>query len=128
MFVALTQARLRRVAYLISGDAHRAEDAVQTALVRVYARWARIERDPYGYAAQAVVRAAIDEHRRPWRREHPTADLPERPAPAPDALTARVAESLAVLPPRRRAVVVLRHVEDLDVETTAALLGITAAP
>ena len=125
-FVHACQDRLRRVAYLVCGDVHRAEDAVQNALARVHAGWSRIERDdPYGYAQRAVVRAAIDERRRPWRRERPTEVLPETASAVPDALTARVAEALAALPARRRAVVVLRHVEDCDVETTAALLGIS---
>jgi RNA polymerase sigma-70 factor (sigma-E family) len=128
-FVAQAQKRLRRVAYLVCGDVHLADDAVQSALARVYARWRHIERSEgaYSYARRAVVHAAIAEGRRPWRREHPTEQLPDRPAaPQPDGLTTAIAEALGALPARRRAVVVLRHVEDLDVESTAALLGISA--
>lgn len=126
-FVLSTQRRLRRVAYLVCGDWHRAEDIVQTALAQVYARWDRIrpEEGPEGYAHRAVVNAAIDERRRPWRRERVTDVLPERVAPADDGITPAVLEALAALPRRQRAVVVLRYVEDLDVERTAALLGIS---
>lgn len=126
-FAIPAQRRLRRVAYLVCGDWHRAEDIVQTALANVYARWERIRRDegPEGYAHRAVVNAAIDERRRPWRRERPVEFLPERAAPAQDGITLAVLEALATLPPRQRAVVVLRFVEDLDVEQTATLLGIS---
>jgi RNA polymerase sigma-70 factor (sigma-E family) len=111
----------------VCGDWHRAEDIVQTALAQVYARWDRIRREdgPQGYAHRAVVNAAIDERRRPWRREHATEFLPDRGAPADDGITPGVLEALATLPRRQRAVVVLRYVEDLDVEQTAALLGIS---
>lgn len=126
-FVLSSQRRLRRVAFLVCGDWHRAEDIVQTALAQVYARWDRIRREdgPEGYAHRAVVNAAIDERRRPWRREHATEFLPDRVAPADDGITPAVLEALATLPRRQRAVVVLRYVEDLDVEQTAALLGIS---
>jgi RNA polymerase sigma-70 factor (sigma-E family) len=125
--VLSSQRRLRRVAYLVCGDFHRAEDIVQTALAQVYARWDRIRREdgPEGYAHRAVVNAAIDERRRPWRREHATGFLPDRVAPADDGITPAVLAALATLPRRQRAVVVLRYVEDLDVEQTAALLGIS---
>ena len=127
-FVLSAQRRLRRVAYLVCGDWHRAEDIVQTAMAQVYARWDRIRREdgPEGYAHRAVVNAAIDERRRPWRRERTTDVLPERATPPEDdGITPAVVEALATLPRRQRAVVVLRYVEDLDVEQTAALLGIS---
>ena len=126
-FVLSAQRRLRRVAYLVCGDWHRAEDIVQTALAQVYARWDRIRREdgPEGYAHRAVVNAAIDERRRPWRRERATDVLPDRVAPTDDGITPAVLDALATLPRRQRAVVVLRYVEDLDVEQTAELLGIS---
>src|SRR5438552_2814687 len=78
-FVHGAQARLRRVAYLICGDWHRAEDVVQTALIKLYRQWSRVDRDsdPWSYARRTVVNAAIDEQRRPWRRETATDVLPE---------------------------------------------------
>lgn len=126
-FAIPAQRRLRRTAYLVCGDWHRAEDIVQTALANVYGRWERIRRDegPEGYAHRAVVNAAIDERRRPWRRERCVEFLPDRAAPAEDGITLAVLEALSQLPARQRAVVVLRFVEDLDVDATAALLGIS---
>jgi len=126
-FVHATRRRLCRLAYLVCGDRDRAEDVVQTALAQVYARWGNIRRDegPHKYVHRAVVNAAIDERRRPWRREHPSDQLPDLPSPHDDGLTLHVVSALAALPPRQRAVVVLRYVEDLDVEHTADLLGIS---
>ena len=99
---------------------------MQTALAQVYSRWARLSGDdPGGYVHRAVVNAAIDQRRRPWRRELSAAHLPDRSAPPADGLTVEVLGALAELPRRQRAVVVLRYVEDLDVDTTAALLGIS---
>lgn len=125
-FVLAAQPRLRRTAYLICGDWHHAEDIVQTALAKVYSRWSRLSArgEPGGYVHRAVVNAAIDERRRPWRRELSAAYLPDRSAPPDDGLTVEVLAALARLPRRQRAVVVLRYVEDLDVDATAALLGI----
>jgi RNA polymerase sigma-70 factor (sigma-E family) len=126
-FVLATQPRFRRTAFLICGDWHQAEDIVQTALARVYSRWGRLSAsdDPGAYAHRAVVNAAIDERRRPWRRELPALYPPDRCSPPDDGLTVEVLAALSGLPRRQRAVVVLRYVEDRDVETTAALLGIS---
>jgi RNA polymerase sigma-70 factor (sigma-E family) len=126
-FVHATRRRLCRLAYLVCGDRDRAEDVVQNALAQVYARWSTIRRDegPDRYVHRAVVNAAIDERRRPWRREQAVEWLPDRAAPMEDGLTLQVVEALSALPPRQRAVVVLRYVEDLDVEHTADLLGIS---
>ncbi|HEY3604960.1 MAG TPA: SigE family RNA polymerase sigma factor [Sporichthyaceae bacterium] len=126
-FVHATRRRLCRLAYLVCGDRDRAEDVVQTALAQVYARWGNIRRDegPHKYVNRAVVNAAIDERRRPWRRESASDQLPDLPSRVEDGLTLRIVEALAALPPRQRAVVVLRYVEDLDVEHTADLLGIS---
>jgi RNA polymerase sigma-70 factor (sigma-E family) len=126
-FVLAAQPRLRRTAYLICHDWHHAEDIVQTALVQTHSRWDRLStgQGPDGYVHRAVVNAAIDERRRPWRRECVTDRLPDRASPPDDGLTVEVIAALSALPRRQRAVVVLRYVEDLDVEATAHLLGIS---
>lgn len=126
-FVRGSQRRLRRLAFLVCGDWHRAEDVVQTALARLYSRWSTIRRDegPERYANRAVVNAAIDDRRRPWQREQATEALPDSTERIEDGLTLALVEALAKLPPRQRAVVVLRYIEDVDVETTADLLGIS---
>jgi len=132
-FVRTGRADLLRSAYLLTaGDAHLAEDLVQVALVRLYLAWPRVRADtgPGGYARRILVNAFLDERRRPFRRrEHSTAEPPERPDPAPGAdadppaAGDAVRAALRELPPRMRAVVVLRHWLDLGVDETAALLG-----
>lgn len=125
-YVAARSTDLKRAAYLLCGDAHRAEDLVQITLTKLYVAWERIERRDAvdAYARQILVRAAIDESRRPWRREVVAAQTPEAPTADPaydDALLAELAE----LPPRQRAAVVLRYWNDLSVEETARLMGCT---
>jgi DNA-directed RNA polymerase specialized sigma24 family protein len=63
---------------LNSGDTHRAEDLVQTALARLYAAWPRMRSSPVAYVHRIMVNAHIDETRQPWwRRERSVAELPE---------------------------------------------------
>lgn len=126
-FVAAQMEQLRGLAFLTCGDWQVAEDAVLAALARLYVRWNRVDK-PDVYARTAVVRAAIDETRRPWwRREqsHSHAAMPDRAAPDPmpgveDRLHLR--EALLHVPPKQRAVLVLRFLEGLSVQQTAAAL------
>jgi RNA polymerase sigma-70 factor (sigma-E family) len=126
-FVDAQAHSLRGLAYLTCGDWQLAEDAVFTALAKLYARWRRVDR-PESYARSMVVRAAIDEVRRPWwRREQPASHvMPER-AGTDSAHEVderlRIHAALAHLPVRRRAVLVLRYFEDLTVQETAEALN-----
>jgi|SRR5689334_1529079 len=130
-FVAAVSASLRRTAFLVCGDWHRADDVVQDALCKLYRSWAKVDRggNPLAYARRTVVNAALDSGRRPWRREVPTADLPaDRVSPYADPAVGHadrdeVLTALATLAPRQRACVVLRYYEDLSVEQTAQILG-----
>ena len=115
---------------MLCGDWHRADDLAQTAFVALHRRWKKI-RDRAAtdaYLRRTLVRASIDESRRPWRRERQTETLPEPvdDSPGLDDLVAtredlRVA--LGQVPPRQRAVLVLRFFEGLDVAGTANALG-----
>lgn len=126
-FAAGRMDALRGLAYLTCGDWQLAEDAVLGALAKLYVRWPRVD-NPDAYARTAVVRAAIDETRRPWwRREraHSHAALPERAEPdatgeVEDRL--RLRQALAQISPRHRAVLVLRFLEGMSVQETAAAL------
>ena len=81
-FVGAQMEPLRGLAYLTCGDWQAAEDAVLTVLARLYVKWNRVER-PDSYARTAVVRAAIDETRRPWwRREQSRSHAMPEPAVA----------------------------------------------
>jgi RNA polymerase sigma-70 factor (sigma-E family) len=127
-FVAAQSARLVHLAELLCGDRHRAEDLVQSALIRAYQRWDRIEGDdPFGYVRQAIVNANRDWWRRRAWREVASADLPE-PESGTDFASAvdhreSVLRALSMLTQTERNVVVLRYYEDLDEQSTARDLG-----
>ncbi len=128
-FVQARLDRLRRFGYLLCGDWHLAEDAVQAALTRLYVVWPRVSRvgEVDAYVRRIVVTCLADERRRGFRRrERSTATPPERAVTDhAEATAARLsaAGALARLPPRQRAAIVLRYWEDLSVEQTARLLG-----
>jgi RNA polymerase sigma-70 factor (sigma-E family) len=126
-FVAARSDDLMRTAVLLTRDRGHAEDLVQTALVKAYRRWGRIDGgDPYPYVRRLLVTSAAS-----WRRLRVTQEIVSLPAhdPAgPDDTDAfaerdRMTEALATLPPRMRAVLVLRYVEDLSEAVTAETLG-----
>lgn len=127
-FVAARQTHLRRIAYALCGDWHRADDLLQTALTKLYVAWPRIRHEggEEAYVRQILVRANIDESRRPWRRERPIDELPDRPAAAGADVEERSAlfDALQALPEQQRKVVVLRHWLGLSVRETATELGI----
>ena len=128
-FVAARQGHLRRIAYALCGDWHRAEDLLQTALTKLYVAWPRIRHDgsEEAYVRQIMVRANIDESRRPWRRERPSDVLPDVPAEDGTQVEERSAlfDALQDLPEQQRKVVVLRHWLGLSVRETAAELRIS---
>ncbi len=126
-FVAARSDDLMRFAVLLVRDHGHAEDLVQTALVKAYRRWNRIAADdPYPYVRRVMVTSAAS-----WRRLRVTQEIVSLPAhdpAAPDGTEAvdereRIAEALATLPPRMRAVLVLRYTEDLSEAGAAELLG-----
>lgn len=128
-FVEAASASLRRTAYLVCGDWHRADDVVQDALYKLYLSWPKVDRsgNPLAYARRVVVNAALDNGRRSWRREVPTEHMPDHGQHADTAGTHadrdEVSVALARLGPRQRACVVLRYYEDLSIEQTAEILG-----
>jgi RNA polymerase sigma-70 factor (sigma-E family) len=128
-FVRVAWPRLLRTAWLLCGDRHEAEDLVQTALVKVVRAWPRIERkdDPFVYARAVLANTAASRWRRRRRYDELTAGRRD-PAPAPDPATEVVLRdavwrALDTLPPRTRAVLVLRYFEDLTEAQTAGTLG-----
>jgi RNA polymerase sigma-70 factor (sigma-E family) len=130
-FVAGSSARLFTMARLLTGG-HRAEaeDLLQGAFERAYRRWGQVSRraDPERYVRQILVNASVDRWRR--LRRHPEAPLVVTGAdPGTADTAAAVADrdlllrGLAALPPRQRAVLVLRYFEDLSEAQTATMLG-----
>ncbi|WP_129662820.1 SigE family RNA polymerase sigma factor [Phytoactinopolyspora endophytica] len=135
-FVAFVQARrsdlVRTAVLLCAGDEAHAEDLVQTTLTRLYLSWPRVQRadSPLAYSRRCLTHVFIDETRRAHRRRETSVAVPmdalgRDPADAsPDLdLRALVLTALSSLAPRQRAVVVLRHWHDLDVDETARILG-----
>lgn len=125
-FVLARRRSLLRTAWLLTGDWERAEDLVQSALLRCYPHWGRIAAgDPDAYVRRALARLATSWWRRRWRGEVPTEVLPERADRDPYAqvdLRLAVLGALAQLPARQRAAVVLRYLDDLSEAQTAAAL------
>lgn len=126
-FVSGRGPALQRTAYLLTGDWALAEDLLQTALAKSYLAWGRIrQRDPEGYVRKVMANTSASWWRRKWHGEAPTEVLPDRSL---TDVTAQVdnrlslARALRALPPRQRAVIVLRFHEDLTVEAVAATLG-----
>ena len=97
--------------------------------MKLYVAWPRLHRDgrEEAYARQIIVRANIDEHRRPWRRERPGLDGHDPTARESLAVEERSAmfEALQELPVMQRKTVLLRHWLGLSVEETAHELGIS---
>ena len=136
-FVALRGQSLLRLAWLLTGDADRAQDAVQETLARVLPRWEAIavKGDPEPYVRAALRSVCIDAHRRRAVRPHEIQDdeahlegAPRRPPVSADAAEAvaerlDLASALARLTPRQRQVLVLRFYEDLTEVAAAKVLG-----
>jgi RNA polymerase sigma-70 factor (sigma-E family) len=117
---------MRGTAYLLCGDWHRAEDLVQTAFTKLYLAWHRVSRHEVldAYVRRVLVRTFLDEKRRGWWYRERTTDTPVEAALPPDAPESRLVllSALANVPPRQRAVLILRYWEDLSVEATAEIL------
>lgn len=127
-FDAFVRARLPallRFAYALTGDPHTAADLVQDALERTGVRWHKIERqgDPEGYVRRAILNGRISRWRK-QRRETLVDCVPERmtsyEVPGRDE---QLWQLLATLPPKQRAVLVLRYYEDMSEVQIAATLG-----
>jgi RNA polymerase sigma-70 factor (sigma-E family) len=124
---------LRKLAYVLCGDGHRADDLVQQTITRLYVRWRRISEVEHldQYVRTMLVRAYVDEQRGPWKRVGLVPDVPDRADPgsgvadgATDAVAVRAA--LARVPARQRAVLILRFLCDMRVEEVAEALDCSA--
>ncbi|GAA1035635.1 SigE family RNA polymerase sigma factor [Virgisporangium ochraceum] len=129
-FTAFVESRvlsLRRTAFHLCGSWHVAEELVQDALIKLYLKWQSVGGSASldGYVRQILVRTYLETTRRSWfRRILPTTDPPETPAVAADAdHRMDLIAALAQLPAGQRAVVVLRYLDDLDINETARVIG-----
>ncbi|MBE9374755.1 SigE family RNA polymerase sigma factor [Saccharopolyspora sp. HNM0983] len=128
-YFAARREAVRRMAYAMCGDWHRADDLAQTAFIALHRHWRKV-RDKGAldaYVRRTLTRAVIDESRRPWRREHAAEVLPDRPDGAgrvDDAVAVKqtLLDGLQQVPPKQRAVLVLRFLEGLDVTGVAEVM------
>lgn len=118
---------LRRLACLLCGDEHRADDLVQDAITKLYVHWAKARAAAHldGYVRMIVVRTFLDEKRLAWSRVRLFATPPDRPNPVDTGADDRtvVRSVLSRLPPRQQAVLVLRFLCDLPVAEVSEILG-----
>jgi RNA polymerase sigma-70 factor (sigma-E family) len=128
-FMATRSTALLRTAFLLTGDRGHAEDLVQSALIRAYRHWGQVRRS--GVPEAYVRRILVNERNSRWRRDRHRArevvgEVPDRPGgDEAQALADRdeMWRGLQAMPPRTRAVLVLRYWEDLSEAETAELLG-----
>jgi RNA polymerase sigma-70 factor (sigma-E family) len=129
-YVSARMTSLRRVAYLLCQDWHRADDLAQAAITQLYVHWGRARAAEHidAYARTILVREFLNERRSAWaRRVSLSGHIPEATTSTTDhdaLLDLRAA--LAAVPPRQRATLVLRFSCDLNVEQTARVLGCSA--
>ncbi|MET8527862.1 SigE family RNA polymerase sigma factor [Micromonospora sp. NPDC005172] len=131
-FVAGYGRSLVRLAFVLSGDRHMAEDLAQTVLADAYRHWKRVRAaaDPEAYVRRMLVNAHLSWRRRRWTTERPT-DLRQQTgatvADPADAVAARdqMRVLLSRLAPRARTVLVLRYFADLDDAAIAAAMGVS---
>jgi RNA polymerase sigma-70 factor (sigma-E family) len=120
---------LIRTAYLITGDRNHAEDLVQTALEKTHRRWRQVAamEAPEAYVRKIMVNTAIS-----WRRRRSWGEVPVNGAP--DASSGgdeyhrieqrqQLMAALRKVPPKMRAVLVLRYFEDLTEAEVAQAMG-----
>ncbi|MEY9872095.1 RNA polymerase sigma-70 factor (sigma-E family) [Streptacidiphilus sp. MAP12-33] len=128
-FVGARWSALLHLARLLTaGDAHRAEDLLQEALVKLWFAWPKVADEyPEAYVRRILVRAAARSARRRWWGERPTEVLPDHATGHDTAELvserARLEAALATLPPRQRAAVVLRYYQDLPEAQVAETMG-----
>ena len=130
-YMAARQPSLLRTAYLLTGDPHTAEDLVQTTMAKLYLSWDKVQRRERvdGYARRILVNEHNSLWRRAWRRrEVPMDVVPDhQPSPAPPDQAGNDAlwKFVQGLPPKQRAVIVLRYYEELSEAETADVLGVS---
>jgi len=127
-YISARMMSLRRTAYLLCQDWHRADDLVQAAITKLYVHWSRARAADHidAYARTVLVREFLGERRSAWARRVRLDGQLTRASTGEtsdhDALL-DLRAALGAVPPRQRATLVLRFYCDLNVEQTAQILG-----
>ena len=118
---------LRRLAYSLCGDEYQADDLVQEAITKLYLSWAKSSRAESldAYVRVILVRVFLDSQRKGWWRVRLSGTAPDvrRTVDQPAEDRHELHAALAKVPPRQRAVLVLRYLHDLPVQAVAEVLG-----
>jgi RNA polymerase sigma-70 factor (sigma-E family) len=127
-FFHATWPRLFRTTYAVAGDRASAEDALQAAYAKAFSSWRRVSavEHPEAYVRRMAINEVLGTRRRPAFRRERYVDAEPDPAPSPEPTLAdrdAVWRAVSALPPRQRAVVVLRYYEDLSEAEIAEVLG-----
>ncbi|BCJ44115.1 RNA polymerase sigma24 factor [Actinoplanes ianthinogenes] len=126
-YVAARIPALRRLAYLLAGDEHRADDLVQQTITTLYVKWRRASAAANldAYVRTMLVRTYVDEKRLAWARVRLFRQSPEPPPVESSGVEDRqlVRAALGRLPRQQQAVLVLRYFYDLSVDDVATTLG-----
>lgn len=130
-FVAAHGQALLRLAFVLTGDRHLAEDLTQTALADAYRQWRKVAsaHRPEAYVRRMLVNAHLSWRRRRWTTERPAVFDEASGGLLADPTEAVVARQhlqtlLSDLAPRARTVLVLRYYADLDDAEIAATMGV----
>ena len=128
-FVQATLPGLLRYGHALTGNPHDAADLVQTVLEKIGSRWTYVHEktgDPLAYVRRSMANAHVSRWRR-TRRENLVADLPDTSPHVPSDPFEHepLWRALRTLPPRQRAVMVLRYYEGLSEAEIAGALGVT---
>ena len=131
VWVAARGPAMERYAFVLTGDRQRAEDLVQNTLLRVYRHWSRLSEMEH---SDAYVRRMVTNQYLDWRRRRQSTEMPDpvqNDVPVPDLAVGVVdrdelARALQRITPHQRTVLVLRHVEGLDDDAIATVLGCSA--
>ncbi len=128
-FLAERADRLMRTAVLLTGSRDAGQDLLQAALERLLRHWRTLDGDPEGYLRRTLYNLAADGLRRQGRLKRKLRLLRAGTPPPPDVIAEvdlrdALVRILLQLPPRQRAVLVLRYWEQLTEVETAAVLGL----
>ncbi|HKE66448.1 MAG TPA: SigE family RNA polymerase sigma factor [Micromonosporaceae bacterium] len=129
-YVTARTPTLRRLGLRLCGDEATADDLIQQTITTLYVRWKRVSAVEHldAYVRTMVVRAYLNEKRRPWSRVGRFASAPDTSSVDDPDVTERIVlhAALAKIPPRQRAVLVLRFLYDLPVDEVAEMLRCSA--
>lgn len=127
-FVQAQARRMSRTAWLLTGDAHAAEDLVQDTLVKLFVSWKRVSRadDPAQYTRAMMVNSFISGRRRKSSSEVPTDAIVEDTSEGADYVRTDLLRALATLDRTDRTILVLRYFEDMSPDDVAAQVGMTS--